>query len=59
MTGQPTITLVYPLKKGMIIANLNLGSLNQIVAHGNKLVDGWSELSIEKGHILDIPMLMK
>lgn len=49
LTGQPTITLVYPLKEGMIIANLNLGSLNQIVAHGNKLADGWAGIIDREG----------
>jgi len=48
MTGQPTITLVRPLEQGMIVANLNLGSLNQIVAHAI-LADGWAGITDAEG----------
>lgn len=49
MTGQPTITLIRPIKQGMIVADLNLGSLNQIVMHGNKLSDGWAGIIDTQG----------
>ena len=49
VTGQPTITLVRPLKQGMIVANLNLGSLNQIVAHANTIADGWAGITDTEG----------
>jgi len=57
MTGQPTITLVRPLQQGMIVANLNLGALNRIVAHANTLADGWAGIIDTEGTYIGHTMI--